>query len=240
MESDTNEGEYIITPAKLTIYQYKDLTGQFWKLPCPTNYTQPSESSSSYSSTSDYTYTEPTSYVESFFGSLYVTSQEFTHLDDDFDPVDLTGDFSVIENTYDLTLSDPLGPLNLTISSCELQNLMYAITEMKIEFSFKAANIGLAIVPYFWDIEMNFKIIGGQVQPHIIISHRITNIIGITSGDIFSVLNVILLLLALVCGGFSVYSMFQSISIFLRTKRKYKYYQTAAVPGDYVCKFIFF
>ena len=239
--------DFTIAPAKLTIYQYKDLSGSFWKLPCQ-SFNQTSEfdssssidetstssdSSDSFSISSLYLVTGETSYVESLFNS--VAAEE---LDDEFDSGDLSGDFSIIETTYDLTLTDPLGPLNLTLSSCQLQSLFYSIQEMKIAFTYRAANVGLAIVPYFWDIELHLKLIGGQVQPTIVITHRITNIIGLSSGDLFSILNVLLLLLALLSGTLATKFSIQSINIFIRTKKRYKYLQCAARPGDHVSIFI--
>lgn len=40
---------------------------------------------------------------------------------------DIDGDFTTIVTYYNLTLSDPIGPFAKTLTSCDLQELFYAI-----------------------------------------------------------------------------------------------------------------
>ena len=227
----------------MTIYSYNSLDGHFWRLPCPDNpydnSTEPeSTTKTKYSSSSSHGNSEfllSSSNLNSLISDIQASYVETSSpLDDDFDRNDISGDFSIVETKYNLTLVDPLGPLSLPLSSCQLQHLFYKITEIHISFSYKALNVGLAIIPYLWDIELVLTMIAGKVQPTIIITHRISNVIGFSSDDIFSILNFILLILASISGFFAIVSSIRSIRIFIRTKNRYKYYQSAARPGDLV------
>jgi hypothetical protein len=126
--------------------------------------------------------------------------------------------------------------LAIPLTQCQLQHLFYRIREMRISFSYRAVNVGLAVIPYFWDLEILLSLIGGKVQPRIFISHRIANVSGFSSGDYFSILNLGLLLLSTASFILSTRSSVETLQIFLRTKRRYSYYQRAARPGDFVSK----
>ena len=221
----------------MTIYSYKQLDGTFWRLPCPTlNGTEPETDYSEYTSSSR---DNSDLLLSSAMNSLISDVRESflvndSPLDDDFDANDVSGDFTKEESHYDLTLEDPLGPLALPLSSCQLQHLFYKITEIHLEFSYRAINVGFAIIPYFWDIELILTLIGGQVQPTIVITHRISNVIGFSSGDMLNIMNYVLFILSSTSCILSVLSCVKSIRIFLRTKRRYQYYQSAARPGDHV------
>ena len=77
------------------------------------------------------------------------------------------------------------------------------------------------------------------MTPTIRITHRIMNVLGFSSGDIFSMLNGTQFVLAMLCFGFSCNSIVKNTRIFLRTRRKYLYYQNAAQPCDHVTFYSF-
>ena len=95
---------------------------------------------------------------------------------------------------YNLTLADPLGPFSKTLTSCDLQELFYSIQEISLTFSYQAVNIGsIAVLPYYWDIEILLTSEAGQITPQIIIAHRIISI----SSEYFSFILLMLLIFKL-------------------------------------------
>ena len=162
-----------ISPIILSLTQYKNLTGSFWKLPCPTN-------SENYNITFSSEFIEDfTSFTRSQIIDNYNSISDFwgNISENDVTIEDIDGDFDLITTEYNLTLDDKLGPFSKSLSSCELQSLFYSIKEMSLSFTFKSVNIGnIAVLPYYWDIEIYLPLVAGQISPKIIISHRVISI----------------------------------------------------------------
>jgi len=157
----------------------------------------------------------------------------YGEFDDEMSPSDLAGDFSIVDVVYDLTMDNPLGPLSLPLNQCELQHYFYEILQVALSFSYRSVNIGsVAIMPYYWDIEVLLSFQGGQVSPSITITHRQISISGVTSSDIYFGLNTVLFLISFVSLYTSIYSLIRNAKILFRTQERYRFFQDASRPSD--------
>ena len=172
------EKHFKIQPVLLTLYQYQNLSGEFWDLPCSVvnNTHNSTDSSNSVSSieevpdtTVDYDTTDTgdsglfqdssqisseSPFTVTGFSSVYLN---FTSdpVEDEIDVYEISGDFDIITNNYNLTFQDPLGPFKSSLTTCQLQQFFYQITQMKLSFSYQAVNVGpISTIPYVWDVEV--------------------------------------------------------------------------------------
>jgi hypothetical protein len=101
-------------------------------------------------------------------------------------------------------------------------NNFYYVHKMTMSFSFRGADIAvLGIIPFYWDIQLEFVVYGAQVTFDIDIDMRIRNTTGIAKNDIFEAMNIVILFFSVLSLMFSFRGLVLNTLAFLVRRRQY-------------------
>jgi len=197
-----SESDEPLSPV-LTVYRYRSLDGRFWLHPIAATIPGLDDDNNA-AGESPRRRQQQQQHRRAFNANRprnveMATEHSLNWIDDE----DLAGDFGLEATVYDLPREQPLkevfgytGPESLE-GSMLVHNEFYHVSKMTLDFSFRGADIGvLGIVPFYWDLELEFKVYGAQVTFGIDVDLRIRNTTGISKNDVFEVMNVIILLFA--------------------------------------------